>query len=119
MKSTWIHIVIALLIGIGVGWLGADKFESHRPWKKGRMMERFSKELHLTPDQAQKVAKIMESTRAKFDTLHDEVRPRMEEIRNSSRQEIRNLLNTDQQKAFDQMNARWEARKKRRNFHHF
>jgi ribonuclease HI len=43
----------------------------------------------------------------------------MEEIRNSSRQEIRNLLNTDQQKAFDQMNARWEARKKRRNFHHF
>lgn len=119
MKSPWKEIIVALLVGGMVGWFAAAKFQDHRPWKKGNMLEHFSRELHLTAEQQQKVAKIMEAKRAQFESLRQEMEPKMDEIKKASRQEIRTILTPEQQKLFDDQCARRDQFKKKHHFHRF
>jgi hypothetical protein len=124
MKTGWViswhQAVIALLIGFTLGtvfgqWQAKDNLHNHR--KKGdqrtHMMERFNKELHLTPDQQQQIARIFESNQSQMTSLHSEMRPKFEALRNTIQAEIRKILNADQQKKFDVMNAEMEKHRKK------
>jgi Spy/CpxP family protein refolding chaperone len=116
MKTPWKEILVALLIGMAVGWFASEKFD--RPpheWKHGQMLERFSNELKLTPEQKASVMKIMETKREQFRALHEETRPRFEEIRASSKAEIRKLLTPEQIQRFEELEKKWEERRK--NWH--
>ena len=116
MKAPRKEILVALVVGVCVGWFAASKF-SHPPmhdWKNGRMLERFSRKLDLTPDQKEKVAGILEVKREQFLALRSQVKPQFEEIRSSSRAEIRKLLDPVQQEKFDRLQTEREARRKTR-----
>lgn len=114
MKSPWKEIVIALVIGIAVGWVAADKLDNNRSWRKGKMLDHFSRELQLTSDQREKIARIMETKRTQFESLRDEMRPRFEEIRRASKEEIRAILTPDQQKLFEKLELRKQKFKNKR-----
>ena len=119
MKSTWSQIVIALILGVAIGTLGTLRFMPyghHGLWKNPekmhqRIMNEFTSKLKLTPDQQQKVSTILDDTRSKIGALRQEVHPRFEGIRNTSRVQIRELLTADQQKQFDVMSAEMDARR--------
>ncbi len=120
-KMNWNQVVISLLIGFALGvvygqWHARENFHSHR--KHGsmsqHMVERFSRELHLSPDQKKEVAAIFEAKHPQMVALQAEMKPQFETLRNSTQAEIRKLLNPDQQKKLDELNAKREERWKER-----
>ncbi len=119
MKLSWKQVVPAFLLGAAAGLLlsrccaisafhrhGSGRFEHY-------LLDQFSSKLQLTEEQRGKVAAILEAKRKKVDALRAEIKPRFEEIRTSTSGEIRQLLNPDQQKKFDQLEAKWSIRRKR------
>ncbi len=120
MKLTWKYLAVGFLLGVVAGAVGnqwcAPAFHRHhwgeREHFQEKMLEQFNRKLSLTSEQQQKVTVILQEKRSKIDALRAEVRPKFEEIRNTTHLEIRQLLTPEQQKKFDAMNAEHEARKK-------
>lgn len=117
----WHQVVISLLIGLVLGmgfcqWRVRQDFQPH--WEKGdprqHTMERFGRELNLSAEQQEKVAVIFESKHSEMKALQTEMRPKFEALRDATQTEIRKLLNPDQQKKFDEINARMEKHRKER-----
>ena len=112
-------IVIALLIGLIVGalagsWYVKENFTPHWNGRGGdfkrHMLEHFSSELSLTPEQKEEVGAIFEKNRPQMMALQAEMRPKFEALRNLTHEEIRKILTPEQQKKFDVMSARFEKR---------
>jgi Spy/CpxP family protein refolding chaperone len=80
-----------------------------------RRAEMLTTQLNLTPDQKTKVLDIMKSDRSKIESVRDDSslspqdrRAKMMDIRKASNGQIRALLDSNQQKKFDEMQARQE-----------
>ena len=122
-KINWHQVAVSLLIGFALGiFLGHSLLRScaGSPWRHGGnmkefMIKRFSSELHLTPEQKTKVAAIFDARHPQMMALHAEIRPKFEALRSSTQTEIRGILTPDQQKKFDELNARMEERWKKRD----
>ncbi len=118
MNSNWKYIVVALVLGIAIGAVGTIKgFQCglRGSWKNPekmhqRMLKEFTSKLNLTPDQQQKVSAILDDTGKKITTLREEVHPKFEAIRNSTRAQIREILTPEQQKKFDVISEKMDAR---------
>jgi Spy/CpxP family protein refolding chaperone len=118
MKTPFREIIVALVIGAAVGWFAAVRLAPERPhgsWKKGQMLERFSRELSLSPEQRQKVAKVLEAKRAQFEALREEARPRFDAVRASSQDEIRRVLDPAQIEKFEKMESEAQARRREKH----
>ena len=120
MKLPWKQIVVVFVLGAVVGFAATRCVGRHRihSWGKGkhfqeRMLKQFNAKLNLTPGQSTQVAAIFEAKRQKIDALQTEMRPKFEEVRSSTRTEIRQLLSPEQQQKFDAMNAARKAKTKR------
>jgi hypothetical protein len=119
MKIKWGKFIIPILVGFIAGAAVATWYLEYRETGDGkdrysRMLEEFSKRLELTDEQKRQIGEILEEKRQKISALRAEIRPRFEEIRRAVREDIRSLLNPDQQKAFDAIQSEWEARRKKR-----
>lgn len=114
MRLDWKQIVPALLLGCLLGiWTGA--FLGHRrhsPPSTEKLLDRFSKDLRLEAGQREALRTVMESYRGRFDSLHADTEARLAEIRAAMNGEIVKLLQPEQQKKFQEMQARWEAHHK-------
>jgi Spy/CpxP family protein refolding chaperone len=79
-----------------------------------------TKHLHLTPDQQAKVKSTLERARSEMESLRggSMSRPdrhaKMMEIRSNTNAQIRAVLDPEQQKKFDRMQARQEERMENR-----
>ena len=121
MKLAWRQVAIAFALGGCVGvagaWWSAPRLFHHRRWGDARfeqrLLDRFSSTLRLTPEQRSRVGAILDAKRQKMDALRAEIRPRFEEIRTSTGAEIRPLLSPEQQRTFDVMQAKQDARFKK------
>jgi Spy/CpxP family protein refolding chaperone len=107
-----------LLLGAALTWHFGDFRRG--PWRdRDRqyqfMIKHFSRKLDLTADQKEKITKIFDDSREKMKKLREESRPKFEALRQETRGEIRKILNTDQLKKFEDLEARWEARRKKRH----
>lgn len=67
----------------------------------GRLIERLSDVLHLTPDQRTKVEGIFESRRKRLEEVQDDVLARAEREQRELQNEIRTVLTPEQQQRFD------------------
>ena len=123
MNFTWKKMVAAFVLGGVVGAAGVYVGGPHYLHRhgghwghgkfQGRLLERFSSELKLSPEQKTQVGAILEEKRRKIEALRAEIQPRFKEIRTSTAAEIRPLLTSEQQQKFDVMNAKWEEKAKR------
>ncbi len=121
-KMSWHYVVIALLIGVIVG-MGVNRFEAqefyprtkHSGKMKERMIERLSSKLDLSAEQKTKVMAIFEAQKPKMMALEKEMHPKFEALRTETDQEIKKVLTPEQQKKFDQVKAKMEARWKNRH----
>jgi hypothetical protein len=80
-----------------------------------RRVEMLATQLNLTPEQKTKVLGIVKADRAKIESLRDDSslapqdrHAKMMDIRKASNDQIRALLDSNQQKKFDEMRARQE-----------
>ncbi len=121
MKLTWKYLVVGFLLGAVVGAVGSQWCAPpfHWYWKgerehiREKMLQRFNSRLNLTSDQQQKVAAILQEKQGKIDALRAQMRPKFEEIRNTTQVEIRQLLTPEQQGKFEAMIAEHKARMKK------
>lgn len=114
MNGPWKEVLLALLIGAVVGWFAHQKLgHEWMPAKGPRMLEHFSRELKLTPEQKEKVRAIMDNKRQQLKAVKDTIQPQLDQIRSSSKNEIRGVLNEEQKTKLQKMEAKWEAKKQK------
>src|ERR1035437_3369552 len=112
MKLPWKYILVSLTIGLLLG-ASAGLFYSRGfkgPWtmKSAEMfLRRLDGELKLTEPQRTQIRSFLRAN-------HDKMTAYQEEVRQSTRREIRGLLTSDQQARFDAMIARHDARRRKR-----
>ena len=95
----------------------------NRGFDPARRTEMLSKHLNLTPDQQTKVQDILKSEQTQMEKLHsdssmsmDDRRSKMMDIHKASDSQIREILDANQQKKWDAMQAKREQW--RQNHHH-
>lgn len=120
-KFSWTHLVILLIglaLGLSLSWCNKMRWH-HSPMdhekRYTRMLNHLQRKLDLNAEQKAKVGEILQTKREKIKALRSEIRPKFEELRHSANQEIRQILTPEQQKKFDQIQERWQ--KRRRHFH--
>src|SRR6201998_3405789 len=87
----------------------------HRHFDPAKRTEMLTKQLKLNSDQQAKVLDILKSEQSQMERLHsdtstaqDDRRSKMMEIRKTSNEQIRGLLDSNQQKKFDAMQSQHE-----------
>ena len=119
MRIDWRQAVPALLLGALLGlWAGHwisrsahEKLLSRGPDTE-HVLRKFTAELALDAKQQQDFKTVLESYRGRLQALHEDSAKRFDEVRLSMRADLSKLLSPDQQKRFQEMQARWEARHK-------
>lgn len=119
MKLAWNQVLVAFVLGVLAGGIGGRwcALESGgKPWGRRspqHLLQQFSRQLRLTPEQQTQVGAILEAKRQKIDALRAETRPRFNEIRSPASAEIHQLLTLEQQARYDKIEAEQQARKER------
>ena len=130
MKTAWVQILLCLVLGFGLGatfdnW-GDRCCKKHHmkqhikgllsghcnncPCKgKKARVKHLSRKLNLTPEQKSQVVAIIKAKHKKIMALKNEFKPRFKAIRNSTREEIQNLLTPEQKKKFNSMHKEKQA----------
>ena len=113
----WVYGAMILALGFFLGtsfgeWKAHERF--HCRWGKGDMktfiLERLNKKLELSAEQKAQVGAILDRKHPEMLALQSEFQPRFKALRRTTQQEIRALLTPNQQKKFDEFNAKWESR---------
>jgi hypothetical protein len=121
MKPYWKYIIVSLILGWFIGaacGLLIQRYcavngKSMRHFG-GPMRERLYKKLDLSAEQKTRVDAILKESREKLSKISGDTRPKIEEIRNAAKTQIRLELNPSQQEKFDKLHARMEERRKKR-----
>ena len=117
--QAWLLILVIFLLG-GVTGASIDRLlflkgQSATPPKTGerrgpgRMVERLKNELNLTDEQTAAVRTIFEDMRKEFHPSRLSECPGVKESREKQRARIRAILTTEQQKKYDEDNAKRDA----------
>lgn len=123
--QAWMLMLVVFLLG-GVTGASVDRFwflkgQNASPARHGERgsgrspVERLKEDLSLTEEQTATVKTIFADMRKEFppSKLFDEC-PGMKESREKSRARIRAILNPEQQKKYDEINARRDAQMRER-----
>ncbi|MDE2292231.1 MAG: hypothetical protein KGL53_09120 [Elusimicrobia bacterium] len=115
MRRAWRFAAVFVLgAAAGAGAMLLPRVLRPSPQRRfARMVDRFSSELKLRPDQKEKVEAVFEARRKRADELHAQFQSSFEALRSSTTADIRAVLDPDQQARFDALRARWEARRRR------
>ena len=96
----------------------------HRRFDPQQRSQMLAKKLSLSSDQQSKVQDILQSAHSDMEKVHADSalaqadrRAKMMDIHKSANDQIRSLLNPDQQKKWDRMQARQEERMEHRHDH--
>ena len=120
-KKVVVSFVLGLVLGGAVVYTGLHFCYTH--WKdhaiKGfyggfdsqRMLDKLTHKLDLNLEQKVQIEKILESKFPKMKEIKESVRPELDALRKSLQTEIRSVLDSDQQKQFDEIIVKYEERK--------
>jgi hypothetical protein len=123
-KWMWVTLLLTLVLGVSLGVL-LDRFvlseargdtrqsREHRSHEK--FIEHLESELKLSSDQRGNLERILAVNREKAEAFWKETRSSYGELRKEFRQDIRDLLNPDQQKRYDELLAAEDARRRQRD----
>jgi hypothetical protein len=112
--KTIVFIFLSFLIGILCGWFLESRLINRTPHMKGRgqgdLVKLLTERLRLDERQVAQVDSILECNRKKMDVYKKQALA----MRDTTRIEIRKILNAEQGKQFDEFNQerdKWEAKK--------
>ncbi|MFN0084857.1 MAG: hypothetical protein ACKVX9_05675 [Blastocatellia bacterium] len=114
--QVWLMIILVFALG-GVTGAAIERLFLHSPAERfepgrrggggrGGMIKRMKEDLKLTDEQEKSIHAIFEDSRKQFDM--DEC-PGFKEARQRTQARIREILNPEQQKRFEEINAQREA----------
>jgi Spy/CpxP family protein refolding chaperone len=112
-------LVVVFLLGLALGgfgtyffWAGAIERGHH---SKQHIVEELTRELALTPDQQKQLSQILDDTRARFEAIHEQMRPQYDAAREEGRNRIRAILTADQRPKFDAFVRRLDEHRKKKS----
>lgn len=116
--QVWLLILVVFLLG-GVAGASVDRLllfkgQSASPGRgerggRGKMIEQMKADLNLTDEQTIAIRTIFEDMRKEFSPRRFDECPGVKESREKSRARVRAVLTPEQQKKFDEMNAKRDA----------
>jgi Spy/CpxP family protein refolding chaperone len=124
-REAAVLVLIVFLLGVLLGGVGNHLWGS-RVWgnsgghsgppgpppTREQVLDNFTKELQLTPDQEKQLGAILDDSRAQFRALNESLDPKRMQIRDQSRAQMRALLTPDQQPKFDAFMQRQDSQRK-------
>jgi len=122
-----ILVFAVFFIGIATGVLIANFYTTHvagapdaansqdRAQRAQRDINKFYDYLGLNQAQREEMHKIGEETRREFRDLRQETHPRFQAIQDASRAKIRQILNDEQLKKYDDFRRQMDERRKKRD----
>jgi len=120
MSFKWNQIAGAFLVGLLVGVLAGGSafvrnidrhFDKKSPQE--HMLKQFARKLDLTDEQKNQVKIVFEQKWSKMDAIFAEMKPKFDQVRTETNDEIRKFLNPDQQKKLAEMEAKKSKRPRR------
>ena len=111
-------LAMALTLGASSAWaqMGAGRGGGpggHGPMSADQRLQVMTKQLNLTADQQQKIKPLLESENQQMQALHQDTSlsqedrmSKMQQIRQSTNDQIKSSLNPDQQQKFEEMASR-------------
>jgi Spy/CpxP family protein refolding chaperone len=121
----FVVFVLGLLVG-GVGnhfwgqsvWGSRQEHPQHMgPPSRAKVIDDFTRELQLTPDQQNQLGTIIDQTRAEFAAQHEADHQKLESIRQQAHARIRAILTPEQAPKFDAFMQRLDEQRKRDQAH--
>ncbi len=121
MKKLIVFTALAMAVAIGgasawaqMGEGMAGSMGGHgQPMNADQRLQMMTKQLNLTADQQEKIKPMLESQNQQMQALHQDTSlsqedrmSKMQQIRQSTNEQIKSVLNPDQQQKFEQMNSR-------------
>jgi hypothetical protein len=110
-REAAVLVFVVFLLGLLVGAFGnhlwGERVWGHSvaerpgPPSRARIVNDFTRELQLTPDQQKELGSIMDETRAQVRALYQPLDGRHEQIRQQGRERIRAILTPEQLPKFD------------------
>ncbi len=117
-KWMWATLGLTLIVGMGFGValdrLLLEREGYHRHGERGaKLLAKLTHELDLNSEQQAALEKTIAPNRDRARAFWSESRTAFDTLRQKLRQDIRVLLNPEQQKKFDEMVAREDGKRKR------
>lgn len=118
-KWMWATLVLTLVLGVSLGVLldrniDFQSRDGNRQSRSGRFLSMLETELDLSSEQKEDLTKVLAANREKADAFWREARSSYAELRKEFRQQIRSVLNPEQQERFDAMMAKHDAQHEQR-----
>ncbi len=118
-------VFVVFLLGVLVGGVG-NHFWGERVWggkqepastprapSRAQIVNNFTRELQLTPDQQQKVSAIIDDTRSQVRAMYAPLDAQHEQLRQQARARIRAILTPEQLPKFEQFMQRIDEQRKK------
>jgi Spy/CpxP family protein refolding chaperone len=120
-RRVYLYFVATIVLGAILGGMGiycflwyTGRLQHHSGFNKDRAVAHLKKELNLSDAQTQQVGQIFDETSQKVRDLQKQIDPQFQAFHQETRARIRQILNPDQQKKFDEFVKAIDERRKRR-----
>jgi Spy/CpxP family protein refolding chaperone len=119
--ALWVGVVFLLGAALGgvLGYMFAHRAVSaanpplSEPERRGKRVAEFTKELSLTPQQADQLDAILRARHAESKALHDQTEAQIEAVRQKGRAQVRAILTPEQLPKFEDFLKRIDEERKR------
>ena len=126
-KKAGVWLAVVFLLGAAIGVVFGYGFAQHKTLAAGppvsvpppeaerraKRVAEMTKEIGLTPEQAQKLDSIIHQTHDNMKTIHDKADADVDAARQNARAQIREMLTPEQKPKFEAMVQRMDAERKR------
>jgi len=126
-KRAIAYLFLVFLLGAALGVLGT-LWAGRTGWaaslgppsmrNKQGAAEWLTRELNLTADQQQQLGPILDETATSYEAIRERVRPEYEQVRQSSREQIRAILTPEQKARFEELVRQMDEERARRRREH-
>jgi Spy/CpxP family protein refolding chaperone len=119
-RRVYLYFTVTFILGAALGGLGVYYFFwatgriAHRSFNKDRALSHLKKELNLSATQVQQLSQIFDDGAQKIKEIQKQMDPQLQALRQENRNRIREILNPDQVKKFDELVRQIDERRRRR-----
>jgi Spy/CpxP family protein refolding chaperone len=120
-RRAYLYFFVTIILGAVLGGVGVYYFvwytgrlQHPRGFNRDRAVVHLKKELNLSDAQTQQLERIFDESSQKTLDLQKQIDPQFHAIHLDTRARIRQILNPDQQRKFDELVKAIEERRRRR-----
>ena len=113
-----IYFAVTFLLGVFAGSGGSVLWKKYRHWNRPPLEERIvrhlERELSLSEEQSRQVRKIISGSMEKFSEIRENMESKRDLRRQETREQIKEILASEQQERFEEMIRDFDERHRRR-----